>query len=200
MSVVSPRPRDPPHNMLSEVHAVTVHLVGGPQVHTINIHRPEAMQDIRHKCNPEPSVTGGVTQSYEVDLPDSFVAANAGALRNNAWIEIRGASIDAPNGRIVQPPGAHISVTEPPRGKPSTRRQLSVTGAKKILVIRVNADDGATAATTQDLFTEILDPNNPVRPGPRSVYVQLRCAVCFVRRLTESVLATLAPLLPRAHR
>jgi hypothetical protein len=99
--------------------------------------------------------------SYPIDLPADFVELNNDALTSGQlFANIPGGQIV--NGKVVYAFNIPITLADPPETFETRHRRLqATTGAQKILVLRISANDSTNTYSASQLYNYIFSTSDP---------------------------------------
>ncbi len=126
-----------------------------------------------NECSP---VENGMVSdySYPIDLPADFVEQNKDAMMSGKlFAKIpRGQIV---NGKVIYPYTVKITVADSPESFEKRHRRLqATTGAQKILVLRISANDSTNTFTASQLYNYIFSTSDPINtPSLVTQYSQL---------------------------
>jgi hypothetical protein len=115
-----------------------------------------------HHIECSPVANGMVSDySYRIDLPQDFVDHNNDAMMSGKlFANIPGGQIV--DGKVIYTDNEQITLAAPPKSFETRHRRLqATTGAKKILVLRISANDSTNTFSASQLYTYIFGSSDP---------------------------------------
>ncbi len=128
----------------------------------VSTSRTVAETKTNHHIECSPVANGMVSDySYRIDLPDDFVERNNDAIMSGKlFANIPGGQIV--DGKIIYTDNEQITLAAPPKSFETRHRTLqATTGAQKVLVLRISANDSTNTFSASQLYNYIFGTSDP---------------------------------------